>query len=68
MALTPFDSSNNTAVQQDIYARKAFLWAVKHNFFAQFVGKQVANVNSRTGKKNDRPAYQLTGYPSSRSG
>ena len=50
MALTPYDSSNNTAVQQELYARKAYLWATKNSFFSQFVGKQAAMVDSRTGK------------------
>lgn len=50
MALTIFNSSTNTAVQQEIYARRAFLWAVENMFFSSMVGKQLASVDGRTGK------------------
>jgi len=49
MALTLFNASTNTAVQRAAYARKAFLWATKNNFFAPFIGKQVSASDTRTG-------------------
>lgn len=51
MALTQFTTTANTAVQREIYARRAFLWATENNFFSKFTGKQLSSYDARTGGK-----------------
>ena len=51
MATTPFDSSNNTGVQQEAYAKKSWIWAQENMFFNKFSGKTIKSVDSRTGDK-----------------
>jgi len=46
MANTIFDSSTNTAVQRQLYAKAAYLWATKNSFFSKFVGRQVLNMDA----------------------
>ena len=55
MSDTVFDTSNNTAVQKEAYAKKAWLWAQEDMYF----GPMIAKVNTKGQNRVDKSSVRV---------